>query len=223
MIGTGSFPKQYFKVFSYILFIILILFILINFAGIKLLTNPSDELSQGGFAASVISYLLLTGDIILPVPSSIIMITNGALFGITMGTLISLCGGLSASLLGFLIGGKGSKLINKLVNQSEQEKANNLIKKWGMVAIIITRPIPLLSETTSIMAGASNLGAGKMFIASVIGLLPASLVYAITGVYAVDFESGVVSFLIVILSAAIFWFVNKLIKEKLITKSEANL
>lgn len=213
-------PRQYLKFFLFILVVFLISFILINSADIKILADPSDKLYGGGYTAALTSILLLTSDIILPIPSSIIMIANGAVFGIITGTLISLAGTLASSLIGFLIGRKGLKFINKLINEKEQQQADKLIKRWGIVIIIITRPIPLLSETVSIMAGTSKISFLKITAASIAGLLPPSIIYALSGIYAVDFESGAITFLAVFFFAAAFWFISRLIENKLTNKAE---
>lgn len=78
-----------------------------------------------------------------------------------------------------------------------------------MIAIIVTRPIPLLSETTAIMAGTSDMSYRQMFISSLAGTLPAAALYALTGSLAVTINSTVWSFTLVLLIAGLFWFLRK--------------
>jgi uncharacterized membrane protein YdjX (TVP38/TMEM64 family) len=100
---------------------------------------------------------LLVGDIVLLVPSSLIMIANGALFGVAIGTILSIMGNLGAALVGFFIGRRGEPVLARFIPPEESSRANHFLNEWGLLAIIITRPVPLLLETTIIMAGASTM------------------------------------------------------------------
>ena len=77
-----------------ILFFLLCVFILLGFfianeMHIQLLQDPTFILQRGGVIAALVGIALLVADVLLPVPSSLIMIANGAMFGIWMGTLLS--------------------------------------------------------------------------------------------------------------------------------------
>ena len=101
------------------------------------------------------------------------MIANGALFGVTLGTLLSLVGTLGAGLFGFSLGRRGGPLLNRLVPAEEQARANDLLKRWGDLAVVATRPVPILAETVAILAGASPMTWGRMMLATAAGALPA--------------------------------------------------
>ena len=137
------------------------------------------------------------------------MIANGALFGVLIGSLLSLIGGLGASLMGFWIGKKGDAIVEKWVTKPEMDNATRLLQRWGGLAIILSRPVPILAETVSILAGMGNISFGKMALCSTLGLIPAALLYAYTGSVATDMESGSLAFLLVIGVAAVFWLVGK--------------
>lgn len=74
-------------------------------------------------------------------------------------------------------------------------------------------PVPLLSETMSIIAGTSSISITQMIISSIAGLFPAALIYAITGAYALTLDSGLYSFILVIGIAGIFWVAGHFIKK----------
>ena len=70
-------------------------FFLILFAltfNLPFASDASAILDENSITAALISLLMLGSDIILPVPSSVIMLLNGKLFGIAEGTLISTAG-----------------------------------------------------------------------------------------------------------------------------------
>jgi len=50
-----------------------------------------------------------------------------------------------------------------------------LLARRGTLAIIVTRPVLLLSETTALMAGASPLGWRRVALAALAGSLPGAL------------------------------------------------
>ena len=70
----------------------LLLFLLVEWLQVPLLTDPSRWLERGGGWAALLGVGLLIADVVLPVPSSLVMIAHGALFGVAWGTLLSLVG-----------------------------------------------------------------------------------------------------------------------------------
>jgi uncharacterized membrane protein YdjX (TVP38/TMEM64 family) len=197
--------------------LILIGFFLVTFGAaeyfnVPLLKDPAYLQQKGGLVAAIGGVLLLVSDILLPVPGSLIMIGNGALFGVLIGTLLSLAGGMSACVCGFLIGKKGNRFIDRFISEQEKETAHKLMMEWGYLAIIITRPVPLLSETVIIIAGTTGLKWNKILLSSFLGLLPGSFIYALTGASAIGMDNGVYSFVIVIIVAGFFWMAGRMIK-----------
>ncbi len=207
--------KAYSILFFVLLCFFLLSFLLVEQLHIPLLSDPSAVLNRGGLMAALVGTGLLIGDIILPVPSSLIMIANGALFGLVLGAVLSLVGGLGASLFGFWMGRRSTRLMQRFVDDHARRQADRLMQRWGMIAIIITRPIPLLAETVSIVAGGTSLRWRAMVGASVLGVAPGAAIYAATGVYAVTLESTVLSFAVVMAVALVFWLAGKvLVKHK---------
>lgn len=183
-----------------------ILFAVVEALGVPLLTDPSPWLDRGGWVAVAVGTSLLIVDVVLPVPSRVIMIANGAIFGVVIGSLLSLVGSVGAAMVGFLLGRRGSALLSRIVSPAEVEQANRLLDRWGLLGIIVTRPIPLLAETMALIAGTSRLEWRRVLGAVVIGAVPASILYAVTGALASGFASGAVVFVVVILLAGAFWF-----------------
>lgn len=186
-----------------------ILFLVVEALGVPLLTDPTPWMKHGGILVAALGVGLLIADVLLPVPSSLVMVAHGALFGVVQGTILSLLGSVGAALFGFAIGRRGGKLLERIVTKEERARADDLLKRWGMLSIIVTRPVPLLAETLAIMAGTSSLGWGQMGLAALAGSLPPALLYALTGAAVVNFQSTVLMFGLVLLIAAFFWFVGR--------------
>jgi uncharacterized membrane protein YdjX (TVP38/TMEM64 family) len=134
------------------------------------------------------------------------MVMHGALFGIALGAAASMVGSIGAALVGFGIGRRGGPLLDRLLPASERARADALLARWGTLAIVVSRPICLLAETTAILAGASrSVSWARMTAAAAIGSLPAAVLYAIAGAVAASFENLLVVFAIVLALAAVTW------------------
>lgn len=202
--------KRYFLFFVILCSMALVLFFVVEEMDIRLLKDPDVFLHQGGLIAASIGIGLLVADVVLPIPASLVMIAHGALFGVWLGSLFSLIGGVLASCVGYYLGYKSSPMINKFITRQEQEQATHAMKKWGGLAVLISRPIPLMAESISIMAGVIQMPLQKFILAAVLGILPAAIIFAITGVYALEMKSGIWSFGVVLLVAGIFWVIGRL-------------
>ena len=181
-----------------------LLFVLFEALGLPLLEDPSPWLARGGVGAALLGVGLLVVDVLLPIPSNLVMIAHGALFGVAVGTLLSVLGSMGAFLAGFWIGRRGGPLVARFVPPQERARADRLLRRWGLLAILASRPVPLLAETVAVLAGASPLGWRRASLASLLGLLPACLLYAWAGATAASFEAGALVFgLVMVLAAAI--------------------
>lgn len=210
--------KRYLLIVSAMILFFLLLFFIVEALRIPLLSDPTAWLKKGGVVAACLGVGLLIADVLLPVPSSLVMVAHGALFGVVTGTLLSLTGSLGAALFGFAIGRRGGKLMERIVPAEERTRANYLLERWGALAIIVTRPIPVLAETVTVMAGASSLGWSKLILASAFGSLTPAFLYALTGAAVANFQSTALMFAIVLLVASLFWMVGRLLEPLSSTK-----
>lgn len=177
---------------------------------LPLLQDPGEFFSRSGsWGAALLGVGLLVADVLLPVPSSLVMILHGALFGVLAGTLLSLAGSLGAAAFGFALGRWGSVRLHRWVPESERRRADALLGRWGHLAVVVTRPVPILAESAAILAGTSPLGWGRFLLSSLAGNLPACLLYAITGATAARLDSVPLSFGIVLLVAGLIWLAGK--------------
>lgn len=203
--------KRYLMLTAALIAFLTILFVVVETLGVPLLTDPTPLMKHGGVLAAILGVGLLIADVVLPVPSSLVMVAHGALFGVVIGTLLSLAGSVGAALFGFAIGRRGGKFLNRTVTPAEQLRANAFLAQWGALAIIVTRPIPLLAETVAIMSGASSLGWRTVALASIAGSLPPALLYALTGAAVANFQNTSLMLAVVLLVAGLFWLLGRLI------------
>jgi uncharacterized membrane protein YdjX (TVP38/TMEM64 family) len=183
--------------------IFLALFLIGEALGIPLLEDPTPWLQQAGWLAAAIGVSLLALDVLLPVPSNIVMIAHGALFGIVVGTMLSILGTMLASAAAFWVGRRGGRLLALVVPADERAHADAILERWGIVAIVVSRPLPLLAETILVLAGASTMGWRPAMLATLLGSLPLSAFYAWAGAASIGFEGGTLVFGLTIVLAAV--------------------
>jgi uncharacterized membrane protein YdjX (TVP38/TMEM64 family) len=190
--------------------VFLALFGLVEAMGVDFLRDPSDWMhSRGKAAAAAAGVGLLLADVFIPVPASIVMLAHGKLFGIAAGSALSLLGSVGATVLGFALGRRGGPLLARLVTPAEKARADAMLRAYGALAVLVSRPVPLLAETLSILAGASPMGWGRLLAAAVAGNLPACLLYALAGATARDFASGSLMMGLVLALAGLFWWAGR--------------
>lgn len=182
-----------------------VLFAAVEAAGIETLTNPRPAMEAGGWTAAATGIALLVADALLPVPSSIVMVLHGALFGAVTGAAVSFAGRIGAAMVGFAIGRRGGPLLARFAGRDETERADRLLERWGAVGIVISRPVPLVAETTMVLAGASSLSWPVALAAAAAGSLPEVVVYALAGSATARFGSTSVIFLAFLAVIAVVW------------------
>ena len=101
--------KRYWLLTGLMMILFLILFGIAEQLRVPILTDPGPLLARGGWIAAAGGVGLLVADVALPVPSSLVMIAHGALFGVVWGTLLSLLGNVGAGMVGFALGRRGSR------------------------------------------------------------------------------------------------------------------
>jgi uncharacterized membrane protein YdjX (TVP38/TMEM64 family) len=139
------------------------------------------DIPRARLAAAAAGVLLLSVDVVVPVPSSLVMVALGARFGVVTGTLLSLSGMLGAGLAGYWLGRAGAGTARHVVPAAAWTRADRWLMRWGPAAIVASRPIPILAETVVMLAGASRMAPRQVALATVVGSIPPALVYALIG------------------------------------------
>ena len=170
--------------------VILGLFGLVQALEIPLLSEPQSRMEEGGLLAALLSTSLLGLDVFLPVPSSVLMTLNGTLFGIGLGVLISLAGCLLSGVVALGAGRSSRPLLRRFAAEEEMQDARRGLQRWGVAALVFTRPLPVLAETTAIAAAAGGMKTGPYLLGIFLGSLPIALLYGIAGSLATDLRTG---------------------------------
>lgn len=101
---------------------------------------------------------LLAADIVLPTPSSLISVAAAVIFGTLVGGILIFIGMSLCCLLGYFLGRSGHSLVQKhsINTAGSSSSLNNWVKRWGVWSLLISRPIPVMAETSVVMAGVAR-------------------------------------------------------------------
>ena len=66
-----------------------------------------------------------------------------------------------------------------------------VLDRFGPVAVMVSRPVPIMMETLSFLAGLARMPRLTFLLASLAGTIPISVLYAYAGAYAMEIRSVV--------------------------------
>ena len=186
---------------------------------ITLLVDPAAHMSGRG-AAAAIGVGLLVADVVLPVPSSVVMLAHGALFGVVPGALLSLLGRTGNAVAGVVIGRGAGTVLGGPQAPTARGRGAQLVDRWGLAAVVLTRPLPVLAESTLVAAAAMRLSPVAVVVAAVVGAVPEAVLYAVAGNVADTYVSAAVVFVAVIVLAAGVWAIGARVEGRSSDRTE---
>jgi uncharacterized membrane protein YdjX (TVP38/TMEM64 family) len=202
--------SRYLLLVGTLLALFLLLFGVTKALPVPVLTDPAVTLGAADVSAAVLGIGLLVTDVVLPVPSSLVMITHGALFGPVLGAGLSLVGAVGATLTGYGLGHWGGRpLVGRICSKQDRRRAEALVRRWGLLVMTASRPVPLLAETIAVVAGTSSLGLVRTAVAALLGALPGALLYGAAGATALDKPSELAVCATVLAITAALWLTGR--------------
>jgi 3-dehydroquinate synthase len=177
-----------------------------NVFGVNLEPYVLAWLEQPGVGGAAIIVGLLAADVFLPVPSSVIMVLSGAAFGVLWGSMFALVGSVLGEWVGFeLVRRYGRRASSRIASEAELEEVNRFFERYGALAVIVTRPMPVVMETMSLVAGLSRMPRRVFLLASFAGTAPIVVVYAYAGAVSRQVGSLLPAAIILVAVAAAGW------------------
>jgi uncharacterized membrane protein YdjX (TVP38/TMEM64 family) len=142
-------------------------------------------------AAAALIVAALTLDVFLPVPNGVTNTLAGAAFGFPLGALLIWLGLMGASLAGYAIGRWAARpLAARLLGADDLDRAHRIAERVGPIALIASRPVPILCEVMVIAAGVAGMAFGRFILAMALGNLGVAVVFAAIGAAAVESHSS---------------------------------
>jgi uncharacterized membrane protein YdjX (TVP38/TMEM64 family) len=181
----------------------------------SLLDPVRNALTTPGPSAAAAILALLAVDVFLPVPSSIVMILSGALFGTIAGGAISLLGSLIGNVAGYETMRRfGPAVCARFVKREDLDRMLPVFERYGAVAIILSRPLPVVMETLSLVAGLFRMPRGKFVVSSIVGTLPICFLYAYAGASALASRTVVPALFVFVCVPAVAWLIVQRLRRK---------
>lgn len=157
-------------------------------------------------AAAAFIIAALTLDLFLPVPNGVTNTLAGAAFGFPLGTLVIWLGLTGASLAGYAFGRWAARpLAKRLLGAGDIEKAHRLAERAGPVALILSRPVPVLAEVMSVAAGIAGMSFARFALVMALANLGVAMLFAAIGAAAIGQASGELLMLGAVGLPLLFW------------------
>ena len=123
----------------------------------------------GGWAWAV-GLLLLVADVILPVPSTVVMSALGVIYGPWAGGALAALGSFLAGMTAYgLCRLAGPRAARILAGRRGMARARALFRRWGGGLVTLSRWVPVLPETVSCLAGLARMPAPRFTLALALG------------------------------------------------------
>jgi uncharacterized membrane protein YdjX (TVP38/TMEM64 family) len=163
--------------------------------------------SRGVAAAAIFGLLAL--DVFLPVPSSIVSTAAGVFLGFAGGTAIVWTGMMLGCALGYAVGARGSGAAQRLIGAEALARARRVAHRYGDLAIVVCRPVPVLAEATVVFAGLVRAPFARFARLTAVANLGIALGYSAFGAYSLRLDSFLLAFLGALVLPAVFLVISR--------------
>src|SRR5690606_24252755 len=95
------------------------------------------------------------------------------------------------------------------ISEDERARADRFFRRWGAMAVLGSRPVPIIAETIAILAGTTPMGWGPFLTSVLLGNLPPAILYAFAGASAKNASYSIAIFLILVGLAGGWWLLGR--------------
>ena len=132
---------------------------------------------------------ILAADILLPVPSSLVTTLGGASLGVAAGTACGWLGMTLGSLAGWWLGRLCSRRGPTAVDADARAAIASPERRYGPLAVVLTRPLPILAEAAALLAGGTGMPLRSFLAASASANLAIAFAWSLAGRLGRDADS----------------------------------
>lgn len=183
----------------------LVAMVTFEYFGPRFIVEPSSWQTEATLVVAVLSVALLASDAVLPIPSSIVLVANGAIFGVVVGCVVSTLGLIAGALFGYWLGWRGADGAERFVGTEGSHWLTVRTARHGIWVVGVTRGVPLASEIAAVLSGAAGMPLPRFILAAVVGAGAASVPMALLGAGAIDMGSGATLAVAATLAGAALW------------------
>jgi len=136
---------------------------------------------------AALTIAVLSSDILLPIPSSLVSTMAGAQLGIVPATLASWVGMTLGAMLGFQLARTcGRPLAARLSAPEDLDRMDRLAQRYGPSILVISRALPVLAEAAVLLMGLTQLSWRQFLLPVMLSNLGIAVVYSVLGHLASD-------------------------------------
>jgi uncharacterized membrane protein YdjX (TVP38/TMEM64 family) len=156
---------------------------------------------------------LLVGDLVLPVPGTVVISALGYVYGVVFGGMVASAGLVLGGMTGYGAGRLlGEKAARRWLGEVDYEKGSRLFEKGGGWVVALSRALPVLPEVISCTAGLVRMPFSKFMVALACGSVPMGFIFAAIG--SAGREAPGWAFALSILIPALLWLVAGQVRRK---------
>ena len=145
--------------------------------------------------AAAAIFALLALDVFLPVPSSLVATAAGVLLGFLAGAAVVWLGMTAGCLLGYVLGRRASAGAARIVGRECLNRAVDLVRRYGVLALVICRPVPVAAEASVVFAGVARAPVTRVLWLTALANLGIAAGYAAFGAFSMRMDSFVAAFI----------------------------
>ena len=164
---------------------------------------------------SLVVIIALTADVILPVPNGLTNTLAGVSLGWAAASFVVWVGLNLGACVGYFLGRFAARpLAQKMISESDFNKAEKYLKNFSILGLILSRPVPAFAELLTISAGLAKMSFLKfIFVVSLVNV-GVAIVFSGIGAAAMEANSAALAFVgVAILPAIFYWTYTKFLKR----------
>jgi uncharacterized membrane protein YdjX (TVP38/TMEM64 family) len=139
--------------------------------------NPPSPLATATLVVG-----LLSADVVLPVPSSLVSTLAGSQLGTLGGTVASWLGMSLGAGIGFGVARRwGRPVARHLASDEDLRRLDDLARRYGAAVLVVTRALPLLAEAAVLLVGLHRLSWWRFWPPVLLSNLGIALAYSFFG------------------------------------------
>ncbi len=150
---------------------------------------PTPAELRSGFArlgpwAVVVFLLGYAVATLTPLPKSLFTLAAGALFGVTLGVLVVVAGATAGAVAAFYLArGLGREGVQRFTGD-RLERLERRLEAHALPTVLVARLVPVVPFTAvNYLAGLTSMSVRTFVVGTVIGIAPATTMYAVLGAY----------------------------------------
>ncbi len=194
----------------FILFVMAIVCVPFMIFGEEFVRPLLESREQQTGALVLIAIVLLAADSVAPVPATVVIMylawKAGWVAGIVGGTVGMCLGVLAAAWLGRAAVGR---LAPKFIPDAELTRLRDSLQRRLVLTLACLRSVPVLAETSVILAAATGVPVRRIFWATVLPNFVVSTIYAVTAAYSRtaedSFATAGLTFVVIMVLSYVMW------------------